>query len=149
MDLDTLLGIFPTKQFRTETEFKPILEYIQELKKRLWNEKRYLRLKDFDMNTSQGVPCNKIFAFFAIRLSLTCSTDRSARKFMEEVIIILCLFRRFLNDRGYKFCKTDLHPGLINPEYCSSKRNPIQALLDGQSEFFLDCFPCYLSHILR
>jgi hypothetical protein len=147
--LEALLASFPTKQFRAESEFKPILEGIQEFRKRLSNERRMPSLKDLDLQIANGVSCNKILAYFLVRLSVACGSDRLSRLFLEEAIIVICMVRRFLNERGYKLFESEIQACLSNSEYCAVKKNPIDVFVVGQGEFFFEFFPCYLSQSLR
>jgi hypothetical protein len=75
--------------------------------------------------------------------------EGSERSFLEEGIIIVCLIRKFLNQKGYRLAGADFNSAANYPEYCSIKKNSVAVLAEGLDEFFYESFPCYLSNILR
>ena len=150
------MEVFPTKQFQHESEFKGILDFLIDLKKKLGQERRGQRYKDIELPTNQSMCINSIFAYFIARLGMSIplltypiNEEGLERNFLEESIIIVCLVRKFLNEKGYSLAGVDLNSVTNYPEYCSIKKNSVEVLIDGLDEFFYESFPCYLSNILR
>lgn len=153
MNLQLLLEIFPSKDFQAESDYKPIFEVLAQLRKKETTERRQVKIKDLEADISQGATCNQLFAYFLLKFALNCGQDESLRVFIQEASIVMCLLRRFLNEKGYQLSQEGNFTHKPNQvvEYCSGKNNSIKVLTteSGLSSFFYEWYPCYLSNVLR
>ena len=150
-----MLDLFPTKYFQKESDYKPLWDILNLLKRRDQSEKRGFKLKDLETEASQGVSCNQLLVFFLLKLSSLCNHDEASSEFLQETAIMLVLIRKFLNEKGYIFLSGE--ESSFGPksntasEFCSNKNNNISVLMvDGAlGSFFYEFYPCYLSNVLR
>lgn len=153
MGIEDVLELFPTKQFQHESEYKPILDCLVDLKKKIGADKKGQKYRDLDLPTNQSLTINNILAHFIARFGMSCTPiscqQQNEPSFFEEVIIVVCLIRKFLNEKGYRLANTEGSSVANYPEYCSIKKNSIEVLTEGLEEFFFESYPCYLSNILR
>lgn len=111
------------------------------------------KYRDLDLPTTQNISINCILAHFIGRLGMSLpSIDdkyQNERRFLEEAIIVVCLVRKFLNEKGYRLAGAEGSSAANYPEYCSIKKNTVDVLVQGLDEFFYESYPCYWSNILR
>lgn len=153
MDLKLLLTIFPKDSFAAESEYKSILDILVQLEKRENSDRRAWKIRDLETEASQGASCNQLFAYFILKLALICGTDQASIIFVQEACIMVCLLRKYLNQKGYQLNQEGNfnHKPSLDAEYCSGKNNPVSVLTTdaGLSSFFYEFFPCYFSNLLR
>ena len=116
-------------------------------------DRKLVRVKDLEAEISQGVTCNQLFAYFLLKLAFNCGQDDYSKVFLEEATIVMCLLRRFLNEKGYQLSQEGNFNHKPNQivEYCSGKNNNIIVLSteSGLGSFFYEFYPCFLTNILR
>ena len=128
-----------------------MLEILFELSNKENIEKRPLKIRDLEEDAEQSLSCNHYFAYFLVKISFMCNLDDSSRLFVQEATIIICLLRKFLNEKGYELAKKQNKSQATNPltDYCSGSNNHIEIITYGLSQFYYEIFPYYLSNILR
>lgn len=153
MNLQTLLDNFPIKDFQTESEVRPVYEVLTNLRKREISDKKLVKFKDLEEESRQGASCNQLFAYFLIRLISVCNNDEATKTFIQEAVILLCLLRKFLNEKGFQLSQDGnfTHKPSYQVEFCSAKNNQLRVLASNTalSSFFYEYYPCYLSNVLR
>lgn len=148
-----MVQVFPKDCFAAESEYKSILDILVQLEKRESSDRRPWRIRDLEAEAGQGASCNQLFAYFILKLALVCGTDAASVNFIQEAILVICLLRKYLNEKGYQLNQEGNfnHKPSLDAEYCAGKNNPISVLTadTGLSSFFYEYFPCYFSNLLR
>lgn len=145
---------FPTRELHSESDYKPVLDVLGQLRRREQHDRKNLKMKDLESELSQhGTTCNQLIAYFLYKLATYCSREENALYFMQESILVLLILRKFLNEKGYQLAQMGgfMHKPLNGTEFCSNKTNNFSVLLENNNlgRFLLEYYPCYFSSVVR
>lgn len=149
-----MLEKFPARELQSESDYKPVLDVLGQLRRREQHDRRSLKMKDLENELSQqGTTCNQLIAYFLYKLATYCSREDNALYFMQESILAMLILRKFLNEKGYQLTQMGsfMHKPQNGTEFCSNKTSNFSVLLENNNlgRFLLEYYPCYLSSVVR
>lgn len=144
---------FPRTAFQSKSEYQPLLEALEQLGQREEQPRHAGKAAAprvdrvlFKRVAGEEWPCNKILACFLASLGSFLFIDPAAEAVMRELGVMVVLFRKLLNLRGYSKKGVQPQP---DAEYCADPENSVKVFIELVDHFITELFPSFFSNLVQ
>lgn len=147
MSTKTIYECFPKTFYQKESDYKSLYDSIRYMITCEDYQDQETKDRIYILDNKDTLNINIILANFIDAIGSFLSQGDNEINFIREVIMVVNMLRRLLNERGNEDVKEESSREL--PEYCNDKHNKINKLVNFIDLFFNETFPCYMSDILE